>query len=179
MPDFANAWDNSDPEGSFGAVPRRVRGPESAADFFLDSQRGMKIGTDSTVAFPILRRASLSWARSGVLSPQRVWAVLRELGGAQALLDASEEVLTRGLRSPERARAVLRSPDDRAADRWAAGLERSGIRVISAFDDVYPALLREIADPPFVLFADGATRGGQTGWRRNRRSRRPSDRERG
>lgn len=116
----------------------------------------MKIGTDSTSAPPILRRAALSWARSGVLSPQRVWPVLRELGGAQALLDASEEVLARGLRSPERARAVLRSPDDRAADRWAAGLERSGIRVISAFDDVYPAVLREIADPPFVLFADGA-----------------------
>lgn len=104
---------------------------------------------------PIFRRAALSWSRSAVLLPQRVWPVLRQLGGVEALLGASEENLSRGLRSPERARAILRSADDRDAERWAAGLERSGISVLTAFDEAYPQPLLQIADPPFVLLAWG------------------------
>ncbi|MEO8189283.1 MAG: DNA-processing protein DprA [Acidobacteriota bacterium] len=53
------------------------------------------------------------------------------------------------------ARAFLRSPDDRDAERWAADLERSGIAIVTAFDEPYPTALAEIADPPFLLFAIG------------------------
>lgn len=105
---------------------------------------------------PTLRRAILSWARSPALTPARVWPVLRALGGAEAMLSASEEELAGGLRSPERARAIRRSADDRAAERWAAELERSGLAVVTAFDEAYPAPLLEIPDPPFVLFALGS-----------------------
>jgi DNA processing protein len=71
------------------------------------------------------------------------------------MLSAPEGELAAGLGSSERARALLRSVSDREADRWAAELARSGIQLVTAFDDVYPRPLFEIADPPFALFAIG------------------------
>lgn len=102
------------------------------------------------------RRAFLSWARSRTLTPGRLWPALREAGGVEGLLGAAEEELAERLRSPERAAAVLRAGDDRGAERWAAELERSGIVLVTPADEAYSALLREIPDPPFVLFARGA-----------------------
>jgi DNA processing protein len=116
----------------------------------------MKITVKAAAGSPMFRRAALSWVRLSSVTPQRVWPVLRALGGVEALLGASEEELSRGLRSSERARAVLRSAEDREADRWAAGLERLGFSIVTAFDDAYPEALLEIADPPFALFAAGA-----------------------
>ncbi|MEP6768790.1 MAG: DNA-processing protein DprA [Acidobacteriota bacterium] len=84
-----------------------------------------------------------------------MWPVVRALGGISAALAAPEEQLAEGLKSSERARALLRSTDDGEADRWAAGLERSGIAIVTAFDEAYPRALAEIADPPFLLFAFG------------------------
>jgi len=104
---------------------------------------------------PILRRAAISWARGRQVSPQRLWPVLRARGGAAGLFAATEEELVELLGSGERARAVLRSPEDREADRWAAQVERMGWRLLTAFDPEYPALLSEIADPPFLLYAWG------------------------
>ena len=101
------------------------------------------------------RRAAISWARGRAVSPQRLWPVLRARGGIEALLASSEDELSSELRSKDLARAVLRGPDDAEATRWAAGVERSGVRLLTAFDDEYPAALREIADPPFLLFALG------------------------
>ena len=68
---------------------------------------------DPVSASPVFRRAAISWARSRELTPQRVWPLLRSLGGVEALLSASEEDLARGLGSSERARALLRSVSDR------------------------------------------------------------------
>ncbi|HYK42905.1 MAG TPA: DNA-processing protein DprA [Thermoanaerobaculia bacterium] len=104
---------------------------------------------------PVFRRAAISWARSRELTPQRVWPLLRELGGIEAMLSASEEDLVRGLGSAERARALSRSVSDREADRWAADLLRAGIHLVTAFDEAYPRPLYEIPDPPFALFAAG------------------------
>jgi DNA processing protein len=104
---------------------------------------------------PVLRRAAISWARSRELTPQRLWPVLRARGGAEALLASSERDLAELLESGERARAVLRSGEDLPAERWAGELERSGIRVVTAFDEEYPSLLAEISDPPFLLYAAG------------------------
>src|SRR6266511_6128784 len=104
---------------------------------------------------PVLRRAAISWARGRELTPQRLWPVLRARGGAEALLASSEAELSELLESGERARAVLRSGEDLPAERWAAQLERAGMRVVTAFDEEYPSLLAEISDPPFLLYAAG------------------------
>ena len=119
----------------------------------------------------LARRAAISWARRRDLTPQRLWPLLRERGvetprehgveasrehGVEALLEAPEDELAERLGSRERARSLRRSADDVEATRWAAEVERRGIRVITAFDPEYPALLLEIADPPFVLHASGS-----------------------
>jgi DNA processing protein len=104
----------------------------------------------------ILRRAALSWVRGRELSPQRLWPLLREAGGLEALLALPEAELAARLGSPDRAHALLRSTDDAAAGRWADEMERAGVRAVTAFDPDYPKLLSEIPDPPFVLFAAGS-----------------------
>ena len=105
---------------------------------------------------PVLRRAAISWARGGELTPQRLWPVLRARGGVEALLASSEEELTKHLESGTRAVAVLRSAEDVSSEKWVTQVERSGVRVVTAFDEEYPQALAEISDPPFLLFAAGS-----------------------
>ncbi len=105
-------------------------------------------------AFSLGRRAAISWAR-GSVSPQRLWPVLRARGGVEEVLSSEEEDLSAFLGSRDRARAVLRAGDDVEAERWAARIESTGVRLVTAFDPEYPAVLKEIADPPFLFFALG------------------------
>jgi DNA processing protein len=107
------------------------------------------------VSSGLARRAALSWARSRSLTPQRLWPVLRARGGIEELLATGEDELSGILGSSDLARAVLRGPEDADAARWAAGVERGGLRILTAFDDEFPHLLSEIPDPPFVLYALG------------------------
>lgn len=104
---------------------------------------------------PLARRTAISWARSRELTPQRVWPLVRDLGGLEAVLSTPEEELGKRLGSGDRARAVLAGPEDTTSERWAGAVESSGVRVVTAFDEEYPKLLSEIADPPFLLFAMG------------------------
>src|SRR6266496_3143774 len=69
---------------------------------------------------PVLRRAAISWARGGRLTPQRLWPALRELGGLEGLLAVSDAELVERLGTPERAEALRRSVEDAAAERWTA-----------------------------------------------------------
>jgi DNA processing protein len=101
------------------------------------------------------RTAALSWARGKELTPQRLWPLLRARGGLEGLFALPEGELAELLGSRERGEALLRSAEDAAAQRWAAQIERGGMRIVTAFDPEYPPLLAEIADPPFLLFAVG------------------------
>jgi DNA processing protein len=106
-------------------------------------------------ASKVARCAALSWARGRELTPQRLWPALRSLGGLEALLSSKEGDLSPLLGSSERARAVLRAPEDHEALLWAAAIERTGVRLVTAFDEEFPRPLLEIADPPFLLYALG------------------------
>jgi len=88
------------------------------------------------------------------MTPQRLWPALRDHGSVESLLSSDEERLSQFFGSRELARAVLQGPQTPAL-RWAADVERSGIRIVTAFDAEYPPLLSEIADPPLLLFALG------------------------
>ena len=103
----------------------------------------------------VKRRAALSWALGGQLPPQRLWKAAREAGSLEALLALPEGQVAGLLGSPARALALLRSPEDRQAERRAEEIERAGYVLVTAFDEAYPAALSEIADPPFALFARG------------------------
>jgi DNA processing protein len=101
-------------------------------------------------------RAAIAWSREKELTPQKLWPALRERGGVEQLLATDPEELSRLLGSPARAHAALSAPEDVRAERWALEIERSGIRLLTAFDEEYPRPLLEIADPPLVLFALGS-----------------------
>jgi len=89
------------------------------------------------------------------VTPQKLWPLIRARGGVEGLLSSEEEDLSAFLGSRDRARAVLRAGDDAEAERWAARIEQTGMRLVTAFDPEYPEVLREIPDPPFLLFALG------------------------
>src|SRR5262245_31703838 len=101
------------------------------------------------------RRAAIAWAREKELTPQRIWPALRERGGVEELLSTPDEELARLLGSASRARTVRTAPESSHGARWATDVERSGVRLLTAFDEEYPGPLKEIADPPLVLFALG------------------------
>jgi DNA processing protein len=117
----------------------------------LFHERNLKAVSVPSVA----RHAALSWAKGRELTPQRLWPVLRARGGLEALLASNEDDLAAELGSRELARAVRRAPDDAQALQWAAGIERTGMKLVTAFDEEYPATLREISDPPFLIHAIG------------------------
>ncbi len=143
-----NSGENSPSSGANWSVPALF-----AASPRL--KKGLSLTRDPSPSSPLLRRLALSWARSPLLSPRRVWPVVRALGGVEATLGADEQELASGLKSSERAHALLRSVDDRECETWAAAFERAGMTLVTAFDDAYPRALAEIPDPPFLLFTVG------------------------
>ena len=56
---------------------------------------------------------------------------------------------------PALAEALAAGPDPRLLDRSLAWMERPGHHLVTAQGAAYPAMLREIPDPPIVLYAIG------------------------
>lgn len=94
------------------------------------------------------------------LGPTLIARATRQLGGPQAVLEASADQLAAipGI-GPRRAQRIRRAIDDLAdgaalaAEREA--VERCGAAVIAIDDPGYPKLLRHIDDPPPLLYVRG------------------------
>ena len=90
------------------------------------------------------------------IGPVKVRALIDALGSPEAIFEASEADLrrVRGI-GDELARRVRTGPEtlDVAAELRRA--ERAGIRILTLLDDGYPALLKEIHDPPLALYIRG------------------------
>ncbi len=71
-------------------------------------------------------------------------------GSAAAALAALPELSTKAGR-----RRPLIAADRNAAEAELAAADKSGVRIIASCEDAYPALLREIADPPPLIFLRG------------------------
>jgi len=103
--------------------------------------------------------AAIAWLtlkRIPDLGNRSLLRLVQALGSPTAVLDADEKALARipGLRS--KARYVLRKGSRPAppVEEWRS-LRDLGIRLISILDADYPANLKEIQDPPAVLFCLG------------------------
>ena len=98
----------------------------------------------------------LALARVPHLEPRLLCALVRRFGGAEGVFRAGPAALGEILPTQTAARrAISRGPDRRAAQPdldWLAGPRHCLVRL---FDEHYPALLREITDPPIVLFVNG------------------------
>ncbi|RMF18629.1 MAG: DNA-protecting protein DprA [Deltaproteobacteria bacterium] len=83
------------------------------------------------------------------------WRAAKELGGAPALLAAGEERLRAAGLSERGARSLARFSDWRRIEAQRDRCRRLGISIFPISHPQYPRLLREIADPPLVLYARG------------------------
>jgi DNA processing protein len=92
--------------------------------------------------------------RSGV-RPLRLHTLLQRLGTPEAILGASAEQLIAlsGIAPPAAERLLAQADDPCEADLSA--MARLGVELLPWGDERYPALLREIADPPCALYVRG------------------------
>lgn len=100
----------------------------------------------------------LPWLRlcSAALPPRRVVALLDRYGDPKALFSASAtELCAVGEIPLPMARRLLETREDDCQAELRA-IERHGVSLLTIRDAGYPAALKEIADPPPVLFCRGA-----------------------
>lgn len=87
-------------------------------------------------------------------SPRRVARWLSVFGDAEKLCQATKsELLAAGLTDSQI--AALKQPDELAIERYIRWQEQADHHIVALDDEYYPVLLREIADPPPVLFVRG------------------------
>ena len=98
----------------------------------------------------------LTLARVPGVGASRFHALLRRFGSPTAALSASVDELSRteGV-GPQIARAVRGHRDQAFVDRQLRLLARHDARIVTCRDKDYPVRLREIYDPPPLLFVSG------------------------
>ena len=91
------------------------------------------------------------------IGPVRVRALLDRFETPEAILSASQQDLLQANGVGEQvARNVARWKDTVRLDEELARIENAGVRVVTRDDPDYPKNLREIYDPPLVLYVGGA-----------------------
>jgi len=80
--------------------------------------------------------------------------ILKQLGDPGLAFSPSHSSVLQGLLS-KRVLAALKLPDWSQVDASLAWAKQPGHHILTLQDDGYPALLKEIADPPPILFAIG------------------------
>lgn len=103
-----------------------------------------------------------SWLRlahTPGLGPVRVQRLLAQFGTPQAVLQAPEPQLAEFVPAAL-ARLLTSAPDDALStyiNKALAWQAQPGNRILTLADPAYPALLRQIADPPVLLYCKGRT----------------------
>lgn len=98
------------------------------------------------------------WLKLGLaqnLNPRSLLPLLQRFGSARAVARADARQLRAAGTAPAALRA-LREPDAGALTRCTRWCEQPGNRLLTWNCSDYPVLLREIPDPPVVLFVRGA-----------------------
>lgn len=86
----------------------------------------------------------------------RMWEKFEGLGLAPEELISGGETLWRQLGMSERSMAVLaRNASSGWADRELELCSRSGVRIITCRDGIYPKMLRDLPDAPLLLYVRG------------------------
>ncbi|MBT6203784.1 MAG: DNA-processing protein DprA [Alphaproteobacteria bacterium] len=98
---------------------------------------------------PQERMARLALARSGAIGPVRFQELLRECGDARSALSQLPDLMRRARLKTSHVATLEQIQAEMTA------LDRLGGRLIVWGDDVYPAPLAEIHDPPPVISAQG------------------------
>lgn len=96
----------------------------------------------------------LLWLSSAEISANRVWTMLREFGSIQAIWDRfSTPQCPKFLpRAKERLDSLY---SKEKLDDLISQLEKKHVHLLFFGDDAYPPLLKEIQDPPYLLYYAG------------------------
>ena len=89
------------------------------------------------------------------LSPTVAKALVDHFGGPEAVFGATEAELTKVERLTEKGRSKLLGPLPAAIDRDLQLIEEMGVTLIPIASSDYPANLKQIFDPPALLYARG------------------------
>lgn len=98
-----------------------------------------------------------SWLRLSRLeiSPRVAGALIERFGGPEAIFQASQSELSAIERVTDKALAKLLGPVPAAVERDLRTIADKGMTVIPLTSPSYPACLKEIYDPPIVLYVNG------------------------
>lgn len=100
--------------------------------------------------------AELAWAQLQVLNKQRYDALLGRFGSLdEAWMRLNQELLCSLGCHRETAHRKVGEAKDLHLDEIEETLQQAGVQLLTIADQRYPSLLREIADPPIFLFAQG------------------------
>lgn len=91
-----------------------------------------------------------------VLGAGRAHQLIQHFGNIEAVFDASESLLKPFGLSHQAAAGILQ-PDWRAVESAQAWADAPGRQILTHDDHDYPALLRQISDPPLLLYCEGDT----------------------
>ena len=102
------------------------------------------------------REALIAFNRVQGIGSMTAQQIVEALGSLAAVFEASAETL-QGIPGIGVERAALLTHDLRqvSADEELERASKTGVQVITWEDETYPALLKEIADPPLVLYVAG------------------------
>jgi len=94
---------------------------------------------------------------NSILGARRAHQLIQHFGNIDAVFAAPESALVQcGL--SQRAVAGILGPDWRAVESAQAWADAPGRRILTYIDEDYPALLRQISDPPILLYCEGDAR---------------------
>ena len=99
-------------------------------------------------------RARLALWRVPGIGPMAFRALVERFGSAASALRLGGSAYA-GLRLRQESIAALAAPDWRGAERDLAWADQPAHSIITDSDAIYPTALKNIADPPPVLFVDG------------------------
>jgi len=136
------------PEATARRKAARLR--ESSNDLSAEPVRAAIIRMNETELRSWLRLNRLE------LSPRAAAALLERFGGPEAVFDASEAELRSVERLTDKGAAKVLAPAPAALDRDLKIIEEHRISVIPISSPDYPDSLRQIYDPPILLYVKGA-----------------------
>ena len=106
---------------------------------------------------PTARAEILAWLHLTLVpgvTPATQRSLLEEFGTAEAIVDASAGNIASRV-GDDVARLIANGPGDAIVDATMRWLARPGCHLLTVRDPRYPQTLRQISDPPAVLYAQG------------------------
>lgn len=103
---------------------------------------------------PEEKRLVLALSRIRGIGPRIFAALLENFKNVKSVFSSNEEELQKIVNS-EIVRSILSTNIQRSVDRYIKILRKAGVSFLTILDNEYPSLLKEVYDPPIILYYIG------------------------